>query len=377
MSCIRKLKDDQQALTQYFNDKHKVFRIISCTLDELSCKFIYGQFTLEITGSLLGTYPRSPPIWFSDSDDPLITRIFDQLQNTEPVNYTLDRQVKMLVTQLCRYKHVDCPPELNTLCPDFNPDLPLPDSLSTSECGPQSPEVNSDADDTGFEDEDVQLNDPFDDSTSSDERPEFDGISPQDAEQLEKLKANRLQLCAESLTKGSIQSSDRLMKELREIYRSDSYKRGIFTVELQNDNLYDWKIRLYKVDEDSGLHKDLLALENYPQLENHIAFQFMFKESYPFEPPFVRIIYPVIENGYVLAGGAICMELFTKQGWSSAYNIESVIMQLAATLVKGRGRINFTASNSQYSLRRAQLSYRGLVQIHEKSGWYTPPQADG
>ncbi|KAF7233678.1 Ubiquitin-conjugating enzyme E2 Q2, partial [Paragonimus skrjabini miyazakii] len=98
-------------------------KIISCTLDELSCKFIYGQFTLEITGSLLGTYPRSPPIWFSDSDDPLITRIFEQLQNTEPVNYTLDRQVKMLVTQLCRYKHVDCPPELHTLCPDFNPDL--------------------------------------------------------------------------------------------------------------------------------------------------------------------------------------------------------------------------------------------------------------
>ncbi|CAH8545306.1 unnamed protein product [Schistosoma rodhaini] len=208
---------------------------------------------------------------------------------------------------------------------------------------------------------------------TGDDRPEYDGISSQDAEQLEKLKATQIQ----GITKGSIQSSDRLMKELREIYRSDSYKQGIFTVELQNDSLYNWKVKLYKVDEDSGLHKDLQELTNHPKLEDHLGLQFLFKETYPFEPPFVRILYPVIENGYVLAGGAICMELFTKQGWSSAYDIESSIMQIAATLVKGRARINFSATDDQYSLRRAQLSYRGLVQIHEESGWYTPPKADG
>ncbi|VEL19819.1 unnamed protein product [Protopolystoma xenopodis] len=73
-------------------------------------------------------------------------------------------------------------------------------------------------------------------------------------------------------------------------------------------------------------------------------------ENYPFEPPFVRIIYPVIENGYVLAGGAICMELLTKQGWSSAYDIESVIMQIAATLVKGKARVNFNASDVSIGL---------------------------
>ncbi|VDP78465.1 unnamed protein product [Schistosoma curassoni] len=39
------------------------------------------------------------------------------------------------------------------------------------------------------------------------------------------------------------------------------------------------------------------------------------------------------------------MELFTKQGWSSAYDIESSIMQIAATLVKGRARINFSATD--------------------------------
>lgn len=49
---------------------------------------------------------------------------------------------------------------------------------------------------------------------------------------------------------------------------------------------------------------------------------------------------PII-GGYVLLGGAICMELLTKQGWSSAYTVEAVIMQIAATLVKGKARILF------------------------------------
>jgi len=46
----------------------------------------------------------------------------------------------------------------------------------------------------------------------------------------------------------------------------------------------------------------------------------------------------------VLIGGAICMELLTKQGWSSAYSVEAVIMQIAATLVKGKARIQFGAT---------------------------------
>lgn len=38
------------------------------------------------------------------------------------------------------------------------------------------------------------------------------------------------------------------------------------------------------------------------------------------------------------------MELLTKQGWSSAYTVEAVIMQIAATLVKGKARIQFAAT---------------------------------
>jgi len=102
----------------------------------------------------------------------------------------------------------------------------------------------------------------------------------------------------------------------------------------------------------------------------------LFKDNFPYEPPFVRLVSPIISNGFVLGGGAICMELLTKQGWSSAYSIESVILQIAATLVKGKARVQFDVKG-QYSLAKAQQSFKSLVQIHAKSGWYTPPKEDG
>ncbi|KHN71315.1 Ubiquitin-conjugating enzyme E2 Q1 [Toxocara canis] len=70
------------------------------------------------------------------------------------------------------------------------------------------------------------------------------------------------------------------------------------------------------------------------------------------------------------------MELLTKQGWTSAYSVESLILQIAATLVKGKARIQFDVKD-QYSMVKAQQSFSSLVQIHAKSGWYTPPKEDG
>ena len=79
-------------------------------------------------------------------------------------------------------------------------------------------------------------------------------------------------------------------------------------------------------------------------------------------------------------------------------------MQIAATLVKGKARVQFDANKVRradahehaagrysaardsnnllflqavYSLAKAQQSFKSLVQIHQKSGWYTPPKEDG
>ncbi|CAH3187831.1 unnamed protein product, partial [Porites evermanni] len=47
-------------------------------------------------------------------------------------------------------------------------------------------------------------------------------------------------------------------------------------------------------------------------------------------------------------------------GWSSAYTVEAVIMQIAATLVKGKARINFQDNKKDGILHlnmKAELNY--------------------
>ena len=68
----------------------------------------------------------------------------------------------------------------------------------------------------------------------------------------------------------------------------------------------------YRFDPDSALYNDL-ALFKEKEGKDSILLNMTFKENFPFEPPFCRVIAPVVSGGYVLAGGAICMELLTKQ----------------------------------------------------------------
>jgi ubiquitin-conjugating enzyme E2 Q len=97
---------------------------------------------------------------------------------------------------------------------------------------------------------------------------------------------------------GSVQATDRLMKELRDIYRSESFKNKMYQIELVNESLYEWNIRLMAVDPDSPLSHDLQMLKE-KEGKDAILLNMLFKDTYPFEPPFVRVVYPVISGKYI------------------------------------------------------------------------------
>lgn len=105
---------------------------------------------------------------------------------------------------------------------------------------------------------------------------------------------------------------------------------------------------------DSQLYKDLVQLKE-KEGKDAILLSMTFKDTFPFTPPFVRVVDPVITGGYVLIGGAICMELLTQQGWSSAYTVEAVILQIAATLVYGKARIQFGTQKVPSQVRNYEL----------------------
>ncbi|NWX89829.1 UB2Q2 enzyme, partial [Nothoprocta ornata] len=301
------------------------------------------------------SYPSSSPIWFVESDDPNLTSVLERLEDIKKSNTLLLQQLKRLICDLCRLYNLPQHPDVEML------DQPLPAGQNMVKLFTMN-SLLQDIED--LDHYDMKEEEPVDGKKSEDE-----GIEKENLEILEKIRKNQRQDHLNGAVSGSVQASDRLMKELRDIYRSQSYKTGIYSVELVNDSLYEWHVKLLKVDPDSPLHSDLQVLKEKEGVE-YILLNFSFKDNFPFDPPFVRVVSPVLTGGYVLGGGALCMELLTKQGWSSAYSIESVIMQINATLVKGKARVQFGANKNQYNLARAQQSYKSLVQIHEKNGKY-------
>lgn len=90
----------------------------------------------------------------------------------------------------------------------------------------------------------------------------------------------------------------------------------------------------------------------------------------------MRVLAPLVQGGFVLGGGAICMELLTDDGWSQAYTMEAVIMQMIATITKGQARI-VSETKTPFSREEADKAYSYLVDVHKKHGWFSPPVQDG
>ncbi|XP_055676895.1 ubiquitin-conjugating enzyme E2 Q2 isoform X2 [Lutzomyia longipalpis] len=382
MACLNTLKLEIKTLEQTFTKAHERFQIMNASVDELTCRFIgKNGKRYDIHANITETYPSTPPVWFAESEETSVTNAVQILSNTHGRDNHVINQVGILIRELCRLHNCPLPPDLDNLAlPLQQPDPPAAvhshaQSIDDNESdGDDLDDVVGESDQESEAEEDLPLE--MDDGRSTNK----DEMEVEHLATLERLRQSQRQDYLKGSVSGSVQATDRLMKELRDIYRSDSFKNNMYSIELVNDSIYEWNIRLMSVDPDSPLHNDLVMLKE-KEGKDSILLNIMFKETYPFEPPFVRVVHPIISGGYVLVGGAICMELLTKQGWSSAYTVEAVIMQIAATLVKGKARIQFgptkVLSQSQYSLARAQQSFKSLVQIHEKNGWFTPPKEDG
>ncbi|XP_076335943.1 ubiquitin-conjugating enzyme E2 Q1-like [Tachypleus tridentatus] len=365
MACLNTLKQDIKTLELHFPKSHERFQVVAASVDELTCRFVgKNGKKYEIHANITETYPSTPPVWFAETEESSITTAVQMLSNTSGRDNLIVPQVRILLQELCKLHNL--------------PELPNLESLEGNQVLQSEDELVDDSED---EDEEIDYDDDhieMEDDISSSQEKQDNNLSSEHSATLERLQQTQRQDYMRGSLSGSVQATDRLMKELRDVYRSESFKKGVFAVDLVNDSLYEWNVKLLMVDPDSPLHNDLVQLKEKDG-KDYILLNILFNETFPFEPPFVRVVHPVITGGYVLGGGAICMELLTKQGWSSAYTVEAIILQIAATLVKGKARVKFVGTKvpAQYSLAHAQKSFRSLVQIHEKNGWFTPPKEDG
>ncbi|KAL3250041.1 hypothetical protein MRX96_055652 [Rhipicephalus microplus] len=370
MACLNSLKQDIRALEASFPKNHERFQVVAASVDELTCRFIgRNGKKIEIHANITETYPSTPPVWFSDTEDPSITNIVELLTNTAGRDNQLLQQVKILVTELCKVHSLPEPAELETLEYFQQSDASnLPDLL-------QAPQQHSEEEDETDVDDDMPME--IDDDTGSSEKSKEDDLSVENHATLERLRQNQRQDYLRGSVSGSVQATDRLMKELREVYRSESYRRGVFCVELVNDSLYEWNVMLRIVDSDSPLHSDLTLLKE-KEGKDHILLNILFKENYPFEPPFHPCCQP--HDHWWLRARRWCH----LHGAADETRLEQRLHRRGHhpsnschPLVKGKARIQFSGNKAQYSLSRAQASFKSLVQIHEKNGWFTPPKEDG
>ncbi|XP_052031104.1 ubiquitin-conjugating enzyme E2 Q2-like [Apodemus sylvaticus] len=364
-------KAELEFLASIFHKDHERLRIVSWHLDELQCQFLLPpepagtpssppQLTLHCT--IPESYPSSSAIWFVDSDYPDLTSILESLQDSKPQS-SLCQQLRWLICELCSLYNL--PEHL---------DVEMLDQLLPISQEATIIEVTSEEEDAA--EEDLDYYELKEEERSSEKKSDDDGLEEEHLAMLRNIKTNLWKAHLSGTTSGSLLASNRLMKELREIYRSQCYKSGTYSVELINNSLYDWHVKLKKVDPDSPLYRDLQLLKEKEGID-FILLNFSFKDKFPFAPPFVRVELPVLSGGHVLFGGALCMELLTEMGWSSAYSVESIIMQISATLVKGKARVYFEGGKNQYCLTRAQQVYQRMMREHEEIGWLTPPEEDG
>jgi len=370
---MQSLKNEINALNDKLSQAGDQARlkILSRNVDEILFTFSDQKNTKhQITCNIFEGYPDHSPLWCTSSEHGSVSSLIEKL-NSEGRTITLSCQI--MVSELCTAFGLDSSHHID-LC---NGAGSCTGGSSSNTCDMESIDdgdsmLSCSDDDDMMSDTNLLSDD--DANLDSEEKADLESMKPEQFASLEKIKMTLRKDQEQGLAYGSVQATDRIMKELREIYKSDSYKSGVYSVQINNDNLYKWDVFLKKVDSDSPLMEDIKKLAPNPE---HIHLGIDFGDCFPFEPPFVRVIGPHIQGGYVMRGGAICMELLTRQGWSSAYSIESLILQISATLVKGKARISFNHKGTPYTFERAMCSFNALVESHQAKGWVTPPKEEG
>ena len=168
---------------------------------------------------------------------------------------------------------------------------------------------------------------------------------------------------------GSATATRIIMRELMHLEKSQhkGEAEGL-EVRLTNEsNAYCWTVHMRP-----PLHTPL-AVELHQFAQKHggpdaVQLEVLFSQAYPVDPPFVRIIRPrfAFHTGHVTVGGSICTELLTPAGWSPAYSIESVLIQLRATILTGNGKLDPHQAHVQYDESEAREAFNRVARQH---GW--------
>eukprot|EP01137_Pigoraptor_chileana_P006188 Opistho-2@50260 len=161
-------------------------------------------------------------------------------------------------------------------------------------------------------------------------------------------------------------ATDRILSELEAIQSTNTIELG-FRVEPDSDCLATWTVDLFGFEPlGCPLANDMEACERFS-----ITVQVTFPYDYPTQPPFVRIVQPIMQHngGHVTHGGSICTNfLVDGQGWDSDYSMTAVLLSVRDLLVEERVRIDMDRLGESYSAMDARSSFDNA---RNANGWHS------
>ncbi|KAL1801352.1 hypothetical protein ACET3X_001694 [Alternaria dauci] len=171
-------------------------------------------------------------------------------------------------------------------------------------------------------------------------------------------------------------ATKRLMRDFKDIIeiqnKEPAHELGWHIDEDKMDNIYQWIVELHSFDPALPLAKDMKSKN-----VTSIVLELRFGKDYPMSPPFVRVIRPRFlgfqqgGGGHVTAGGAMCMQLLTNDGWSAVSSIESVLLQVRmaiSSLDPKPARLQ-AGGPADYGVGEAVEAYMRACAVH---GWTVP-----
>ncbi|KAG6813798.1 hypothetical protein H0H92_007210 [Tricholoma furcatifolium] len=143
-----------------------------------------------------------------------------------------------------------------------------------------------------------------------------------------------------------------------------------------DNNLFQWIVEMHSFEETLPIARDMKARNL-----NSVIFEIRFPSTFPLSPPFFRIItprfLPFIQGGggHVTAGGSICMDLLTSDGWLPSYSISAVLLQIKLALSNLEPRPARLAPDFHrlYDTHEALTGFKRAAATH---GWQVPTGTD-
>ncbi|CAJ1396238.1 unnamed protein product [Effrenium voratum] len=171
---------------------------------------------------------------------------------------------------------------------------------------------------------------------------------------------------------GSRQASQVLMREMRALHAlqgdGGACDRAL-EVEMVQDSLYHWTVKMHAAGfPDCSLRQELgKYAAQHPTGQAAVVLEVLFPDSFPMEPPFIRIVRPRFQmhTGHITVGGSICMQLLTTSGWLPTVSLENVFVAIRSEMVEGGGRLDFSSCRD-YSVQEAREAFQ---RVARRYGW--------